>query len=265
MNLRNAVIIIAYCIGSMVCDPARGQIQKAQTPKALATILTSTGYDINPKTIAARQTNTTTLKNTVVSHKNEPEAMTSRYPVDYGASYLIAITGKSGLFSFAGHNHAVIATKWSAIFDMTPTFMAHSRVIISVETAGLVIDSPEARQKAGLGPGPDRGEIPTIQKRMLSAEVLDIEQYPAIRFTSTAVEAEGTDHLRVSGGYELHGQRHRVVIPVRYRSNGARIALDGEFMIRQTDYGLRSDSVAGGAVKVKDAVVIRKHIVLTSH
>jgi polyisoprenoid-binding protein YceI len=265
MNLRNAVIIIAYCIGPMFCLPARGQSQKAQTPKALATILTSIGYDINPTTITARQTNATTLKNTVVSRKNEPEAMPSRYTVDYGASYLIAITGKSGPFSFAGHNHAVIVTKWSAMIHMTPTDMAHSNVIISVEAAGLVIDSSEARQRTGLGPGADPREIPTIQKRMLSGEVLDIQRYPVIKFTSTAVEAEGTDDLRVSGDFELYRHGRRLVAPVHYQSNGARMALDSNLVIRQTDYGLTPESVAGGTIRVKNVVVIRTHIVLTSH
>ena len=262
MNFRNATIIVAYCIGSMCCLAARGQNPRAPTPKALATVLTSASYGVNHKTIPALQTGPPTLSNTAASGENEPEAMTSGYTVDYGASYLVAITGKSGLLSFAGHNHAVIATKWSAVVDMTPTDMAHSRVTISVETAGLVIDNSDARQRAGLGPGPGPGEIPTIQKRMLSQEVLDARRYPVISFTSAAVEAEGSDHLRVIGEFELHGHRRRVVVPVTYRINGDRMALDSNFVIRQTDYGLTPESVAGGTVKVKDEVAIRIQVVL---
>jgi polyisoprenoid-binding protein YceI len=262
MNYRNAAIIVTYCIGSICCLPARGQNPQAPTPKALATVLTSASYGVNHKTITTLQTGPPKLSNTAASAENEPEAMTSRYTVDYGASYLIAITGKSGLLSFAGHNHAVIATKWSAVVDMTPTDVAHSSVTISVETAGLVIDSSDARQRAGLGAGPGPGEIPTIQKRMLSQEVLDARRYPVISFTSATVEAEGSDHLRVSGEFELHGHRRRVVVPARYRIEGDRMVLGSHFVIRQADYGLTPESVAGGTVKVKDEVVVRIHLEL---
>ncbi|TAM80136.1 MAG: YceI family protein [Acidobacteria bacterium] len=182
--------------------------------------------------------------------------------VDYNASSLIAITGTSGLFAFAGHRHAVLASEWSADLKMNLDDLGRASATITLPAAKLVIDSPAARQKAGLGGGPGDSEVRTIQQRMLSSEVLDAAQYPRIKFTTTAIKAQGSGQLQVTGNMEIHGRSHPVTIQARYRSDGRQTALDGEFEIRQTDYGLRPESVAGGTVKVKNQIAIKFHIVM---
>jgi polyisoprenoid-binding protein YceI len=185
-------------------------------------------------------------------------------PVDYNASYLIAITGTTGLLAFVGHRHAVLASEWSADLNVNLDDLSHSNAAITVPTDKLVIDSPTARQKAGLGKGPSDSDVRTIQKRMLSSEVLDATQYPQIMFTTTAIKAQGSGQLRVTGNMQIHGRRHPVTVQVRYRSAGGQTEFDGEFTVRQTDYGIEPESVAGGMVKVKDSVTIKFHIVMTA-
>jgi polyisoprenoid-binding protein YceI len=184
--------------------------------------------------------------------------------VDYNASYLIAITGMTGLLAFAGHRHAVLATDWSTDLKMNIDDLSHSSATITVPTDKLVIDSPTARQKAGLGKGPSDSDVRTIQRRMLSSEVLDAAQYPQIKFTSTGFKLQGSGQLQVTGNMQMHGRRHPVTIQVRYRSDGLQTEFDGEFNVRQTDYGIKPESVAGGMVKVKDSVNIKFHIVMTA-
>ena len=182
--------------------------------------------------------------------------------IDHNASYLIAITGTAGLFGFAGHRHAVLASAWSADLKMNFDDLSHSSATITVLTDKLVIDSPAARQKAGVGEGPNDSDVRTIQKRMLSGEVLDAAQYPQIKFTSTAFKAQGSGQLQVTGNMQIHGRLHPVTVQVRYRSHGQQTEFDGEFNIRQTDYGIKPESVAGGMVKVKDSVTIKFHVVM---
>jgi polyisoprenoid-binding protein YceI len=184
--------------------------------------------------------------------------------VDYNASYLVAITGTAGLFGFAGHRHAVLAGKWSADLKINFDDLGHSSATITAPTDKLIIDSPAARQKAGLGKGPSDSDVRTIQKRMLSSEVLDAAQYPQIRFTTTDIKAHGSGQLQVAGNMQIHGRPHPVTVQVRYRSGGQQTEFDGEFEIRQTDYGIKPESVAGGTVKVKDSVTIKFHIVMTA-
>jgi polyisoprenoid-binding protein YceI len=184
--------------------------------------------------------------------------------VDYNASYLIAITGTSGLFAFAGHRHAVLASEWSADLNVNLDDLSHSSATITVPADKLVIDSPTARQKAGLGKGPSDSDVRTIQKRMLSSEVLDAAQYRQIKFTTTAIKAQGSGQLRVTGNMQIRGRSHPVTVQVRYRSAGGQTEFDGEFEIRQTDYGIEPESVAAGTIKVKDSVSIKFHIVTTA-
>ena len=184
--------------------------------------------------------------------------------IDYNASYLIAVTGTAGMFAFAGHRHAVLASSWSADLNVNLDDLSHSSATITAPADKLVIDSPTARQIAGLGKGPGDSDVQTIQKRMLSSEVLDAAQYPQIKFTSTVFKLQGNGHLQVTGNMQIHGRPHPVTVQVQVRSHGQQTEFDGEFNVRQTDYGIEPESVAGGMVKVKDSVIIKFHIVMTS-
>jgi polyisoprenoid-binding protein YceI len=229
-------------------------------PTTMVTKMATRKNNLNPDVITVDRSDRVRMINAALYDNRAFDLKASRYAVNYSDSYVVAITGKSGVFSFAGHDHAVMATKWSANININPSDLAHSNVAIELPTVALAIDSGEARRKAGLGPGPSVDEVRTIQQRMLSGEVLDAAQYPQIRFASETVEVNAGGHLRVIGDFELRGHRHRITLPVRYRSSGPRTEFDGEIKIRQTDYGLMPESVAGGTIKVKDEVEIRFHV-----
>jgi polyisoprenoid-binding protein YceI len=258
---RKAIAIIACCIPALSLVSTQISVQEENKHKAMVAILAASGTGIKAPIMDRVNQRRGALFATPFDANDESQSSPPRYTVDYGSSYLIALTGKSGLFSFAGHNHAVVATRWSAEFNLTLPDLAHSSVSISVPVASLVIDSREARQKAGLGPGPNAADVPTIQQRMLGAEILDVTRFPVIGFRSTSVDLESDSHLRVAGTLKMHGVEHRVLAPVQYRRIGRRIEFDGEFVIRQTDYGLEPESVAGGTIKVNDKVTIRFHVV----
>lgn len=186
----------------------------------------------------------------------------SRYAVDYSASYLLAVTGKTGMFSFAAHNHAIIAKNWTCSVNFNPDDLGHSSVAIAAPAASLVIDSSEARQAAHLGPGPSPEDVRTIQAKMLSGEVLDAAHDPEIRFTSTKVASSGENRLTLIGVFELHGKQRSLALPVQYSVRGDQATFDSQFTIRQTDYGIAPVSIAGGMVKVKNLVAIWIHLVM---
>ncbi len=182
----------------------------------------------------------------------------AHYEVERANSWLLAITDKTGAFSFAAHKHAVLATRFSAALTVHPEAPEKSAVKVTLPVSALVIDSKEARQQAGLGSGPSADDVRTIQERMLGPEVLDARTYPEIQFITTAIRKLSADQLQVSGSLQLHGHSQVVQIPVRYeREENGRFRLSGEFAIRQTDFALKPESVAGGLVRVADRVTIR--------
>lgn len=180
------------------------------------------------------------------------------YTVQKANSHLLAVTGKTGLFSFAAHDHAVMATQWTAAVNLNPQQLSQSGVTVSIPVSALVIDSDEARKAAGLGSGPGPDDVRKIQQRMLGPEILDAQRFPTIEFRSSQVRVVSPEKLEVTGELTLHGKSKTIKVQVNYApaAQGGYL-FKAEFPIRQTDFDLKPESVAGGTVKVKDEVKIR--------
>jgi polyisoprenoid-binding protein YceI len=185
------------------------------------------------------------------------------YQVVRSSSYLVAITDKAGLFGFAGHRHAVVATDWSVTESIDPANWTASSITITVPASELVIDSPEARKIARLGSGPNPDDVRTIQEKMLGPEVLDARQYPSIQFRSMSVAPKGSEELLLTGQVQIRGRSQEVQVPVRLmRVGNDRIQFSGRFTIKQTDFGIEPASGGLGTVKVKDEIQIQFRITL---
>ena len=91
-----------------------------------------------------------------------------------------------------------------------------------------------------------------VQTRMLSAEVLDTNRFPQIRFESTTVDRLDHGGWMVRGQLTLHGESRPVVVKV----SGEHGHYTGSTSVKQTDFGVAPISIAGGTVKVKDEVRI---------
>jgi len=148
--------------------------------------------------------------------------------------------------------------QWTATLNLNPQQLAKSGVTLSIPVSALVIDSDEARKAAGLGSGPGPDDVRKIQQRMLSAEILDAQRYPTIEFRSSQVRVVSPEKLEVIGDLTLHGRAKTIKVQVDYApaANGGYL-FKADFPIRQTDFALKPESVAGGTVKVKDEVKIR--------
>ncbi len=98
----------------------------------------------------------------------------------------------------------------------------------------------------------DRLEIEKTMKQ----EVLETSRYPQISFESTSVSPTKIGDQRyavsVAGNLNLHGMTRPQTINCQVSVMGETLRASGEFSIRQTDYGIKLVSVAGGTLKVKD-------------
>ncbi len=144
---------------------------------------------------------------------------------------------KAGLFSFAGHDHSIVAAVASGLVDEST-----AKVEIVVNTSDLKVVDPEESEK-------NRVEI---QETMLSGKCLDAAKYPTISFRSSAVRSSGANTYEVTGDLELHGQSRPVRLTVQKSGN----TYSGSTVLKQTDFGITPVAVAGGTVKIKDEVKI---------
>jgi polyisoprenoid-binding protein YceI len=176
------------------------------------------------------------------------------YTVDGGASRVSIEVGKAGLLKLAGHEHTVTAEGLSGevVVDTAAVERSSVRVVFAA-TAVRVTDSE--------GPADD---VPKVQATMSGPKVLDVERFPEIRFSSTAISGrKGTGEtweIAVTGDFELHGVRRPLTLPLRVTLGADSLAAEGTVRLRQRDYGIEPVSV-GGVVKVKDELVITLKVV----
>jgi len=162
--------------------------------------------------------------------------------IDTQKSTLTVRVYKSGLFSAFAHDHEISAPINSG------SFSEESPVVELGITAGnlKVLDK-----------GSSESEKQKIQTKMLGPEVLDSAQFKEIHFKSTQVQSLGSAMWQVTGNLTLHGQTH----PVAFRVQKANGHYQGIAEVKQKDFGITPISIAGGGVKVKDAVRIEFDIV----
>ena len=65
----------------------------------------------------------------------------------------------------------------------------------------------------------------------------------------------------MEGTLRLHGVEKPVVLHMQVHVEQGDISADGEFSLLQSDYGIGPIKTGGGAVRVKDELKIRFHIV----
>jgi hypothetical protein len=167
-----------------------------------------------------------------------------QHRIDVQRSTITVHAFKSGLLRAFADNHVIqapLADGW-----------------VQDAGAGGVDVIVDARHLRVVDPGAAPGDREQVQARMLGPEVVDATRFPQIRFHSTDVQQVGADRWLVRGSFELHGHVHDASIKV-VRDHGH---YQGETTLRQTDFGITPVSVAGGAVKVKDELVIDFDIVI---
>ena len=158
--------------------------------------------------------------------------------IDVQRSTITIHVAKAGLLSMAGHDHWVNAPISSGVFNDSDA----PRVEFKVATAKMTV-KPD--------PKVDSKTQAVIQKDM-EEMTLEITKYPEITFRSSRVDKVGDGQWRVEGTLTLHGVSKPVSVSVK--RNGE--VYTCHTVLKQTDFGIKPISVAGGTIKVKNELEI---------
>jgi len=161
--------------------------------------------------------------------------------IDTQHSVLTVRVYKAGAFSAFGHEHAIRAPIQNGSLDEDK-----KSVEFVVDTRALRVMDSDVSDK-------DRAEI---QSTMLGPKVLDSEQFHEIRFHSTEISRGSENRWTVQGDLTLHGQNHPVKVDVERQDGRYR----GSARLRQSEFGIKPVTVAGGTIKVKDEVRVEFEI-----
>src|SRR5262249_37003179 len=154
-------------------------------------------------------------------------------PLDPEHTTFTIHVGKTGLFSFAVHEHKVRASITDGAIDET----GDGHIWLRIDARKLTV-LPEK----------DQAEVQTT----MQTKVLESDRFPGIRFASTKVHKVAADRWKVKGNLTLHGQTHPAIAEVNRKGSN----YEGKSTIKQTDFGIQPVSVAGGTVKVKNELTI---------
>jgi polyisoprenoid-binding protein YceI len=171
------------------------------------------------------------------------------YVVDPEQSAATVHVGRAGLFKFAGHEHEVLAPRFTGEIRADPLDLAGSSVSLTIDATALKVSAR--------GEPPE--DVPKVHERMVGPELLDVARFPSVTFRSTKIEGretgKGVYELQIKGELMLHGLTRAVVVQARVEVVGDALTATGSFVIRHTDFGLTPVSVAG-VVKVKNEIAI---------
>ena len=165
---------------------------------------------------------------------------------DASTAECLVFTFKEGLLSKIGHDLKIRVGRFSVEIDdatraITAELDARSLRVVNAVKDGQ--DDPHGLSEA------DKDKI----AGQIIDDVLHSNQYPVVRFESTAVTPLDGGGYDISGNLTLHGVTRSISTRTRVES-GRQVA---EVLIHQPDYGIKPFKAMMGALKVQADVRVR--------
>jgi polyisoprenoid-binding protein YceI len=176
---------------------------------------------------------------------SDPDTSATVYKLDAGRSRFTVQAFATGLLAGFGHNPLIGIQDFSGEARFSPQSLGDASLELKVKAGSLAL-LDDIKDK-------DRRDI----ERTMLGEVLEVDRYPDIVFESTQITAsrivESRYKARIIGDLTLHGvTRKGLWIAARLTLDGDELRANGDFALKQTDYGIKLVSVAAGALKLKD-------------
>ena len=167
-----------------------------------------------------------------------------RFVFDKTASRFTVQAFAAGLFSAFGHSPTISIRDYEGGVEFIPQTYekAFVRLVVKTETLEPIDEMKREDRERMIG--------------LMRNEVLHVERFPSITYESTSVKvhrpADNVLQTSVEGDLTLHGVTRLHSFDARVADMGAMLRISGVFSLRQTDYGIKLVSIAGGALRLKD-------------
>jgi polyisoprenoid-binding protein YceI len=178
---------------------------------------------------------------------------TVRYVFDKTVGRFTVQAFATGFLSSFGHDPTIAIRDYTGEVSFVPETFENTVVHFSLTTASL---EPQDEMK--------RDDLAKLKAAMYG-EVLDVEHFPQALFESKQVKVQslGSDLLQasVSGNLQLRGITQPHSFDARVQVMGTMLRISGESVLRQSSFGIKPVSIAGGALKIKDELKFKFDIV----
>lgn len=180
---------------------------------------------------------------------------TRTYTIVAGESSFWVFVPKTGLLSGFAHDHEIGVKSFTGKIVVPEAGASGGSLELNVDATSLTV----------LDKKPSEDDKKKIYNSM-HTEVLESAKYPKINFKSVSVndlKQTGGDayNFTLNGDLTLHGVTKRIAFPVSLTINAQELRAIGKYTLRQTDFGIKPYSAAGGTIKVKNEITVNFNIV----
>ena len=159
----------------------------------------------------------------------------------------------AGMLSAMGHNPTIGIRDFSGEVKFSPEQLNAGAFRLAIKSSSLAVQDDISDR--------DRREM----ERLMNEEVLESAKFPEILYESAQISVstmgDALYSAQMNGELTLHGIKRSVPITARVAMMGSMLRASGNFALRQSDYGIKPVTVAGGALKLKDELSFSFEIV----
>jgi polyisoprenoid-binding protein YceI len=168
--------------------------------------------------------------------------------LDGRGSRVTAYGYATGLLSAVGHDPVIAVRDLAGEVQFDSGHPDASSFRVTIATSSLAVQNDVSDK--------DRREIErTMQQQVLETAAFTEIAYEAARATVNPLN-NGRFRVEADGRLTLHGITRGQRVSGQVFVVGDTLRAQGEVTIRQTDYGIKPVSVAGGTLKLKDDVKV---------
>jgi hypothetical protein len=190
------------------------------------------------------------------------------YRIDENRSELRILVYRAGPLARFGHNHVVVNRSLRGSVNLSE---APGPCVFRVEVpvAAFVVDDAQARREEGVdfaADVPDEAKSGTL-RNMLSASLLDGDEFPVITLNGVAVPAaddRAGAALSARIAVNIAGHESTIEVPFTSQMDSRQLSAAGSLELRQSALGLTPYSLMLGALQVQDAMTVKFDIVATA-
>lgn len=184
------------------------------------------------------------------------------FTLDAAASSVRLFVYRGGKAARAGHNHVIGVTRFEGYVVLDAVAPADSRFDLRVPVDGLIVDEPAWREAIGgtFGAARSESDIEGTRRNLLGPKVLDATRFPTVQLRSQAVAGDWP-LLVADVAITIRGVTRIQPVLLQLRREGPQLRASGEFVLRQSDFGIEPFSVLGGLMAVQDVIGVRFDLV----
>ncbi|OYP33937.1 YceI family protein [Rhodopirellula sp. MGV] len=194
---------------------------------------------------------------TVAVAQNQSASPSKLHPGDLNTEFsrVYTFVDKTGL----GHQHAIEGKLESGTLQLGAQTNAGELVF---DMTSFDADTPRARKYIGLSGTTDSGTRRDVNANMKGTDILNVSRYPtatfAIKSALAAQETAGSSKAvyELVGEFTLHGRKRPLTVKAEVEQERGWLHVRGNFVIKQTDFGITPFSKAFGAIGVANALRI---------